>query len=195
MAVHMSAIDRHVVLPLDAADASLDACGGKGLNLSRLARAGFAVPPGFVLATRAYRSFVVANNLGPRISAACQALDASDAAGLEAASAAIRAAFVESVLPPEIEEAVRSAWSEAFTPDTAVAVRSSATAEDLPDLSFAGQQDTFLTSSASRRLSTPSCAAGRASGPRVRSATASATGCRTTTSPWRSSFSGSFRPR
>lgn len=144
MDAHDSPDEQVLALPLDSADASLARCGGKGLNLTRLVRAGFSVPPGFVLVTDAYRRFVTANDLAPRIVEACRGLDASDATALAAASASIRAAFSASSLPPEIAEAVRAAWRRVFARDAAVAVRSSATAEDLPDLSFAGQLDTFL---------------------------------------------------
>ncbi len=136
--------DQVSVWPLDSAEATLGSWGGKGVNLARLARAGFAVPPGFVLGTDAYRRFVVTHGLESTIADACRGLDPADAAALEAASATIRAAFAVCGVPDAVAAAVRSAWWEAFAPDAAVAVRSSATAEDLPDLSFAGQQDTFL---------------------------------------------------
>ncbi len=132
-----------LVLPLDA-EGTLAASGGKGLNLARLTRAGFPVPAGFVLTTEAYRQFVAANDLGPRVAEACAGLDAADPSALEAASASIRETFVAGQLPGSIADAVRSAWAGVFSPDASVAVRSSATAEDLPDLSFAGQQDTYL---------------------------------------------------
>lgn len=144
MASQGSAVDEVLVRSLNSAEATLDSCGGKGLNLARLVRAGFAVPPGFVLVTDAYRRFVAVHGLGALIEAACEGLDPSDAVALETASKAIREAFATGGVPEDIQDAVRAAWQSTFAADAAVAVRSSATAEDLPDLSFAGQQDTFL---------------------------------------------------
>jgi len=122
----------------------LASCGGKGMNLTRLVASGFQVPPGFVLVTDAYRQFVAAHGLDAVVADACAQLDASDADALEITSRQIRAAFEANPVPGEIVDAVCTAWSKTFEVGSAVAVRSSATAEDLPDLSFAGQQDTFL---------------------------------------------------
>lgn len=130
------------ILSLLSTDATLQLAGGKGLNLVRLSRAGFAVPPGFIITTDAYRRFVEVNRWLPAIQAAVVGLSAEDAAALERASAQIRAAFSAGKLPADIEAAIRDAYGPLA--ETPVAVRSSATAEDLPDLSFAGQQDTYL---------------------------------------------------
>jgi rifampicin phosphotransferase len=131
------------LLPLDSPAVDLDTVGGKGLSLSRLARAGLPVPGGFHLTTAAYRVFVEAAGLQPDIRAALDGLDRLDPGGLEAASARIRAAFERAGLPEEIAAGLRSAYA-GLGEEAAVAVRSSATAEDLPEASFAGQQDTFL---------------------------------------------------
>lgn len=133
-----------LTLSLDAAGATLGSCGGKGVNLVRLIGAGFRIPPGFVVATDAYRGFVAANDVSAVLEGAVAGVDPGDAAALESASGTIRGAFSAGTVPVEVVNAVRSAWAEAFSPGAALAVRSSATAEDLPDLSFAGQQDTFL---------------------------------------------------
>ena len=131
--------------------------GGKGVNLGRLTREGFPVPAGFVVSTDAYRHGVAEHDLRRVIEAALAelggdarpALDAaSDTAAAEAVSQRIREAFRAASIPQEIAVAVRAAY-QGLAPSTgatppAVAVRSSATAEDLPELSFAGQQDTFL---------------------------------------------------
>lgn len=130
------------ILPLDSAEATLALVGGKGANLARLARAGFAVPGGFLVTTRAYQEFVAANGLQARILAALPAGPAPDPALLDEASAAIRALFAAGTMPEGLAAELLSAYAHLGRP--AVAVRSSATAEDLPDLSFAGQQDTFL---------------------------------------------------
>ncbi|MFF4192315.1 PEP/pyruvate-binding domain-containing protein [Nonomuraea sp. NPDC001831] len=114
------------VIPLDdEAAADLGTAGGKGASLARLARAGLPVPGGFVVTTQAYRSFVAA--FGDEI----------------AASGDPGALFAAHEIPPGLAEEIRAAHA-ALGDDVAVAVRSSATAEDLPELSFAGQQDTFL---------------------------------------------------
>lgn len=133
-----------LILGMDSPDVTLAACGGKGINLARLLRAGFPVPPGFVLSTEAYRCFVADQDLQSVIDDACAGLEDSDLRGLEAASTRIRAAFSASVIPEQIVAEVRQAWAEAFPAGAALAVRSSATSEDLPELSFAGQQETSL---------------------------------------------------
>lgn len=131
------------VIPFDSSSASLARVGGKGANLARLARAGFAVPPGFLITTAAYQHFVQAHALAQPIADALAALgDARDSSALDAASQAIGAAFTAAPLPPELAQSIVAAWRALNAP--AVAVRSSATAEDLPDHSFAGQQDTYL---------------------------------------------------
>jgi pyruvate,water dikinase len=130
------------ILPFSSSGVTLERAGGKGANLARLTRAGFQVPRGFVLSTEAYLAFVDANRWLPMIESAVENISAEDASALERTSAQIRAAFSLGLMPPEIEAAIRAAYAE-FR-EVPVAVRSSATAEDLPDLSFAGQQDTYL---------------------------------------------------
>ncbi len=137
-------MSEEILLPLDSdpALATLARVGGKGANLARLARAGFPVPPGFLVTTDAYRAFVAANRLDRTIAAALDGLDAGDPNALDTASAAIRAGFAQGDVPAALEQPLRAAYAALGAPP--VAVRSSATAEDLPDLSFAGQQDTYL---------------------------------------------------
>ena len=130
------------LLPFDAADAALATVGGKGANLARLTRAGFPVPVGFLIPTAAYRAFVAANQLDRVIAAALSGLRTDDPSALEATSQNIRAAFAAGALAPALHAALAAAYRSLGEPP--VAVRSSATAEDLPDLSFAGQQDTYL---------------------------------------------------
>ena len=132
------------ILPLDSAQATLDTAGGKGANLSRLIRGGFPVPTGFVVTTAAYDAFVTSNDLGPFVGSVLAGLASDDPQALEAASAVIRERFHTGRLPPELSAALRTSYDKLFPNDEPVAVRSSATAEDLPDLSFAGQQDTYL---------------------------------------------------
>ncbi|HLE72697.1 MAG TPA: PEP/pyruvate-binding domain-containing protein, partial [Anaerolineales bacterium] len=138
------------ILPLNSKEANLENAGGKGANLARLARAGFAVPPGFIITTSAYLAFVGTNDLQRSIFAALQKVSPDDPASLQAASHAIRDRFSSSSLPSVIASDIKSAYTELGSP--AVAVRSSATAEDLPGLSFAGQQDTFLNIIGERAL-------------------------------------------
>ena len=117
--------------------------GGKAVNLGRMTRSGFPVPDGFVVTTTAYRHAVAATaGLADLIDAALAEGDPTDPATAESASRAIRAAFRAAPVPAEVAEAVRAAYLA--LDEGPVAVRSSATAEDLPDLSFAGQQDTYL---------------------------------------------------
>lgn len=116
--------------------------GGKGANLGEMTRAGLPVPPGFVLLTSAYRAFVAANQLQGEIVRLAGPVQPDDAASADEASAAIRALFDQGAIPPEVAAAVLEAYG-ALGGGT-VAVRSSATAEDLPGASFAGQQETYL---------------------------------------------------
>lgn len=133
----------NAILALQSSGATLATAGGKGANLAALARAEFDAPPGFILTTEAYRAFVVRNEVGSFIASITDSLDQGDPIALEAASARIRARFTAGVMPETIGEDIETALAR-LGPGVRVAVRSSATAEDLPGLSFAGQQDTFL---------------------------------------------------
>lgn len=135
-------MDPSLILPLDSEKATLRTTGGKGANLARLVRAGFPVPGGFLVTTVAYNAYVAANHLGERILGTVSNLAAEDPSALAVASDAIRGAFAAGVVPPALAAALRAAYAQMGQPP--VAVRSSATAEDLPEMSFAGQQDTFL---------------------------------------------------
>jgi pyruvate,water dikinase len=130
------------VLRFGSPEIDLETAGGKGLNLARLARAGFNVPRGFIISTDAYRAFVDANRWLAGIGSTVGDIAADDMSALEKTSAQIRASFSVGAMPPEVDAEIRAACVD-FR-DIPVAVRSSATAEDLPDLSFAGQQDTYL---------------------------------------------------
>src|SRR5579864_2186031 len=139
-----------LVLALDHASATLEQVGGKGASLARLAAAGLPVPPGFHITTAAYRRFVEENGLQERILAAVatagetsHAATASPAA-IEAVSRQIGELFAQGTIPDDIVEAIREGYAELGGGDLPVAVRSSATAEDLPEMSFAGQQETYL---------------------------------------------------
>ncbi len=123
----------------DVDETMLDEVGGKGRSLGLLFRAGFAVPDGFCITTAAYRSHTAG-----RLDALLAELVADPPpAELPALAAAARAAVLETPLAEELAAAVLDRYRD-LGPDAAVAVRSSATAEDLPDASFAGQQDSYL---------------------------------------------------
>ena len=133
-------------LSLSDPNATLEFVGGKGASLARLYQAGLPVPPGFHVTTAAYNAFVSENNLQLRILSALKQVQPDDATTFETASDVIQGLFLSetSYLPGAIATAVLAAYSSLPGNNPAVAVRSSATAEDLPELSFAGQQDTYL---------------------------------------------------
>ena len=128
---------------LDKGDIPL--AGGKGANLGELSSAGFPVPPGFVLTTAAYDAFVAANELQATIISLANSVSPTDPQTGEAAANQIRQLFQNGNLSDDLASAISSAYAALKGErDLAVAVRSSATAEDLPTASFAGQQDTYL---------------------------------------------------
>ncbi|MBA2237394.1 MAG: phosphoenolpyruvate synthase [Lysobacter sp.] len=126
--------------------------GGKNSSLGEmignLASLGVSVPGGFATTSEAFKDFIAFNNLHQRIFDRLAPLDVEDVAALTAAGGDIRGWVIEAPLQPELESSIRSAYRQLCDEngggDVAVAVRSSATAEDLPDASFAGQQETFL---------------------------------------------------
>ncbi|MEX5272033.1 phosphoenolpyruvate synthase [Kocuria sabuli] len=142
------------VLPFTEIDLSdLEEVGGKNASLGELIRnldtAGVRVPGGFATTATAFREFLEASGLGVRIAGILEGLDAGDVSALARAGADIRSLIRQAPLPAALEEAVRTAYAElaGAQPDgveASWAVRSSATAEDLPDASFAGQQETYL---------------------------------------------------
>jgi pyruvate,water dikinase len=131
-----------LTVPLKADDVSLALGGGKGANLTRLIAAGFSVPGGFIITTAAYRLHVAANHLEDWLVEVAGGVAHGDPAALDKVSATIRARFEAGVMSPMLADAIRAAYGSMGSPP--VAVRSSATTEDLPEASFAGQQDTFL---------------------------------------------------
>src|SRR5690606_34866356 len=133
--------------------------GGKNASLGEMIRSlapsGVRVPEGFATTAGAFRRFVAHNGLEDPIRRALADLDAGRAS-LADAGRAIREAFLRADWPPALAEAIRAAYRElgrrAGRPNLDVAVRSSATAEDLPEASFAGQQETFLNIRGERAL-------------------------------------------
>jgi phosphohistidine swiveling domain-containing protein len=132
------------IVSLSDASVGLSQVGGKGASLARLAATGLPVPPGFHITTAAYRRFVEEHKLQEQILAAVSTTTPDQPAMLEEASSRIGKLFAESAMPDDIAEAIRQAYAELGGDDAPVAVRSSATAEDLPEMSFAGQQETYL---------------------------------------------------
>jgi phosphohistidine swiveling domain-containing protein len=132
------------IISLGDPRATLEVAGGKGASLARLMTAGLPVPDGFHVTTEAYRQFVEENELQPRILEALEAADPDQPSTLERASQSIRELFYRAEMFPAIAGAVAQAYSGLTGEMPFVAVRSSATAEDLPGLSFAGQQETYL---------------------------------------------------
>ncbi len=129
----------------------LDQVGGKNASLgemiSNLAASGVNVPGGFATTADAFREFLAETGLDEKIAGRLEGLETDDVKALAAAGSDIRQWIVETPLPDALSKAITGAWAEMqerFGDDLAVAVRSSATAEDLPDASFAGQQETFL---------------------------------------------------
>ena len=127
----------------------VEAVGGKNASLGEMISqlpAGVRVPTGFATTARAFRQFLNFDGLTGRINARLDALDTEDVRALAAAGAEIRAMVEAQPFPADLEKAIRDAFAtlSAGNPVASFAVRSSATAEDLPDASFAGQQETFL---------------------------------------------------
>ncbi|TMH15073.1 MAG: phosphoenolpyruvate synthase, partial [Betaproteobacteria bacterium] len=128
----------------------VDRVGGKNASLgemiSQLAGNGIRVPGGFATTAFAFREFLDNNDLRHRIEQTLADLDVDDVAALGKSGATLRGWITAATLPPPLEAAIRAAYEQlsAELPATSVAVRSSATTEDLADASFAGQQETFL---------------------------------------------------
>jgi phosphoenolpyruvate synthase/pyruvate phosphate dikinase len=142
-----------IILPFsDLTQTDIPAAGGKGANLGELTAVNLPVPPGFVISTAAYDAFVQTHDLQPQILAKAAELSPAD----PAAEGQIRDLFMNNPIPDELAAAIRQAYAELAA--TAVAVRSSATAEDLPEASFAGQQESFLNVQGEEALLTAVCA-------------------------------------
>ena len=123
----------------------ISAAGGKGANLGELTTAGFPVPAGFVLKTAAYDAFVAANDLQKQIIELAKGVSSSDPQSSQVVSEQIRSLFIQANISDDMAAELIAAYQQLIEDsDNTVAVRSSATAEDLPTASFAGQQDTFL---------------------------------------------------
>lgn len=127
----------------DAGATDLEVVGGKSASLARMAQAGFPVPAGFTLTTAAYASFIAGNGLEDRMASMVAGLTYDDLDALERRSRELRTLVEQGTLPADLRAAIEDCY-RALGDEVRVAVRSSATAEDLPDASFAGQHDTYL---------------------------------------------------
>ena len=142
-------MDPYVVKLEELGIENVDIVGGKNASLGemigKLAEVGVLVPGGFATTAAAYREFLKSDRLDERIRERLHDLDVDDIEALTEAGRSIRGWIAETPLPPQLRAAIEGAWGEMCAGrDICVAVRSSATAEDLPDASFAGQQETFL---------------------------------------------------
>jgi pyruvate,water dikinase len=143
------------LVPLESvSDTDRPWVGGKASKLGELIREGLPIPPGFVVTTSAYDAFVNSSGLAEKISGWLKGLDNGEGSRTEEASRAIRAAFLETPYPSALETRIRETFRR-FAQEHHViysAVRSSATAEDLEDASFAGLQDTYLNVSGEQEI-------------------------------------------
>ncbi len=145
-------MNAHVLWLNELGLTDIDQVGGKNASLGEmignLAQLGVSVPGGFATTADAFKEFLRHESLAERIQKRLASLDVEDVAALVEAGQEIRGWIADAPLPPALDGAIRDAYhrlgAEAGQADVAVAVRSSATAEDLPDASFAGQQETFL---------------------------------------------------
>ncbi|KAB7514808.1 phosphoenolpyruvate synthase [Halosegnis rubeus] len=133
-----------VVRWLDALGSDdLAVVGGKGASLGEMTSAGLPVPPGFVVTAGSYRSFIEETGIAEELFEAVD-VDSDDSGALAEAESRAEQLILGTEMPEPIREAMLDAYADLDDGDAFVAVRSSATAEDLPDASFAGQQETFL---------------------------------------------------
>lgn len=132
------------ILPIDTGEATLEVVGGKGRSLAEMANAGLAVPGGFYATTAAYRRFVADNDLQAKIIELTKPEIGEFTLSFDKASEAIQALFQSGTLSDAMAAEISAAYQGIEGDNPPVAVRSSANAEDLPDMSFAGQQDTYL---------------------------------------------------
>ena len=132
-----------LILPLDSA-AGIAELGGKGASLARLAAAGLPVPRGFHITTEGYRRFVGEAGLRERIAAAASRAEAARPEALDEAARQIAELFAQHAMSAAAAAAIGEAYAALGEGDPPVAVRSSATAEDLPEMSVAGQHESYL---------------------------------------------------
>ena len=138
----------YVVKFEDLNKSDIGIAGGKGANLGELTQAGIPVPPGFVVTAETYQKFMEDAGINDKVMDILDKIDINDTKALQAAAEEIKGIINSAPIPDDmilfITEAYNQLCQRVGEDDTDVAIRSSATAEDLPEASFAGQQDTFL---------------------------------------------------
>lgn len=134
--------ERKVVWFEEVGKEDISQVGGKGANLGEMTKAGITVPPGFIVTAHSYFDFLQKSNLTDTIHKLLSDLDTNDSEKLQKVASRIKSLLNTAVMPKEIAQEIAQAYGKLGS--GAVAVRSSATAEDLPEASFAGQQRTFL---------------------------------------------------
>ena len=122
----------------------INSVGGKGASLGEMTAIGLPVPKAFVVTAQAFRKFLIETGIEEELFRRLERLDVDDNGALESVSKDVQALVLSVEMPDHIREEIIKAYDRMGEDGTVVAVRSSATAEDLPDASFAGQQDTFL---------------------------------------------------
>jgi pyruvate,water dikinase len=126
--------------------------GGKGANLGEMTQAGLPVPEGFMITAQAYEAFIEENGIAKKLENILK-IDVDDTAKLMEASKKIRKIIEATPIPERIKKNIIAAYKKLDGKEDAfVAVRSSATAEDLPEASFAGQQETFLNTRGNKQV-------------------------------------------
>jgi len=138
----MNIMQSDIIITPTNGSATLEQAGGKGINLISLSFYKYPVPPFFILSTKAYQHFINSNQLGSFIDSRLTALEFSDLSALEETAREIAQRFDDADIPAQVADLILSAYMDLGEP--AAAVRSSATTEDLPSYSFAGQQNTYL---------------------------------------------------
>jgi len=141
-------VERYIIWFSDCSRELLPRVGGKNASLGEMTKAGMAVPPGFAITTEAYDDFLTEAGIKPKIEKILKEVPAESATAMEEASQAVCQLMAAVPLPKRVEKAISDSYEKlgerCGVTDVPVAVRSSATAEDLPGASFAGQQETFL---------------------------------------------------
>src|SRR5262249_45068935 len=149
------AVTATLIVPFTQAHRSdVPSLGGKGANLGEMTAAGLPVPPGFVISIRAYEIFYAANELEAQVRAELGNVNADDPASLERSADSLRQLILDGEMPENLRDAIERAYDELVNgrPGVRVAVRSSATAEDTAEYSFAGMFESFLNIANKREL-------------------------------------------
>ena len=134
----------HIIWFNDTRKEDVPRVGGKAANLGELLSAGIPAPPGFTVPAQTYMEFILSTGLEAQITEALSGLDVNHSTELTLVAEHIQRLIIQAPMPASVEHDIRRAYRQLGAHDHAVAVRSSATAEDLPEDSFAGQQATFL---------------------------------------------------